>query len=233
MSGRGEGVGEARPSSKWKSRAKAIGIGNCLQASSAEPDPAPGRRRLCPCNCPEVLRWPPPPRLGGQAGRGWLSLHGLWAWAPAAAPRSLGVSCNRGRGEPRRAALGCGFLPTPESPAHRRRGRAPEPGPHAAARLGYPLIPGNFSASQSGGLRGGLGFTRCGGRARGLGRGARAVGLTRGSGAARSPESRAPRLGSPTALPLAGTLGWPSLCAAPPARSTRRAAAVAGPARRA
>nr|XP_007972774.2 band 4.1-like protein 3 isoform X21 [Chlorocebus sabaeus] len=141
MSGRGEGVGEARPSSKWKSRAKAIGIGNCLQASSAEPDPAPGRRRLCPCNCPEVLRWPPPPRLGGQAGRGWLSLHGLWAWAPAAAPRSLGVSCNRGRGEPRRAALGCGFLPTPESPAHRRRGRAPEPGPHAAARLGYPLIP--------------------------------------------------------------------------------------------
>ncbi|XP_072862556.1 band 4.1-like protein 3 isoform X15 [Chlorocebus sabaeus] len=141
MSGRGEGAGEARPSSKWKSRAKAIGIGSCLQASSAEPDPAPGRRRLCPCNCPEVLRWPPPPRLGGQAGRGWLSLHGLWAWAPAAAPRSLGVSCNRGRGEPRRAALGCGFLPTPESPAHRRRGRAPEPGPHAAARLGYPLIP--------------------------------------------------------------------------------------------
>ncbi|XP_011911660.1 PREDICTED: band 4.1-like protein 3 isoform X15 [Cercocebus atys] len=141
MSGRGEGAGEARPSSKWKSRAKAIGIGSCLQASSAEPDPAPGRRRLCPCNCPEVLRWPPPPRLGGQAGRGWLSLRGLWAWAPAAAPRSLGVSCNRGRGEPRRAALGCGFLPTPESPAHRRRGRAPEPGPHAAARLGYPLIP--------------------------------------------------------------------------------------------
>uniref|UniRef100_A0A2K6JRG0 Erythrocyte membrane protein band 4.1 like 3 n=2 Tax=Rhinopithecus bieti TaxID=61621 RepID=A0A2K6JRG0_RHIBE len=141
MSGRGEGAGEARPSSKWKSRAKAIGIGSCLQASSAEPDPAPGRRRLCPCNCPEVLRWPPPPRLGGQAGRGWLSLHGLWAWAPAAAPRSLGVSCNRGRGEPRRAALGCGFLPTPESPAHRRRGRAPELGPHAAARLGYPLIP--------------------------------------------------------------------------------------------
>uniref|UniRef100_A0A1D5QUZ1 Erythrocyte membrane protein band 4.1 like 3 n=1 Tax=Macaca mulatta TaxID=9544 RepID=A0A1D5QUZ1_MACMU len=141
MSGRGEGAGEARPSSKWKSRAKAIGIGSCLQASSAEPDPAPGRRRLCPCNCPEVLRWPPPPRLGGQAGRGWLSLRGLWAWAPAAAPRSLGVSCNRGRGEPRRAALGCGFLPTPESPAHRRRGRAPEPGLHAAARLGYPLIP--------------------------------------------------------------------------------------------
>uniref|UniRef100_A0A2K6DMC8 Erythrocyte membrane protein band 4.1 like 3 n=2 Tax=Macaca nemestrina TaxID=9545 RepID=A0A2K6DMC8_MACNE len=141
MSGKGEGAGEARPSSKWKSRAKAIGIGSCLQASSAEPDPAPGRRRLCPCNCPEVLRWPPPPRLGGQAGRGWLSLRGLWAWAPAAAPRSLGVSCNRGRGEPRRAALGCGFLPTPESPAHRRRGRAPEPGPHAAARLGYPLIP--------------------------------------------------------------------------------------------
>uniref|UniRef100_A0A8C9II20 Erythrocyte membrane protein band 4.1 like 3 n=2 Tax=Piliocolobus tephrosceles TaxID=591936 RepID=A0A8C9II20_9PRIM len=141
MSVGGEGAGEARPSSKWKSRAKAIGIGSCLQASSAEPDPAPGRRRLCPCNCPEVLRWPPPPRLGGQAGRGWLSLHGLWAWAPAAAPRSLGVSCNRGRGEPRRAALGCGFLPTPEPPAHRRRGRAPEPRPHSAARLGYPLIP--------------------------------------------------------------------------------------------
>ncbi|KAF7487126.1 band 4.1 protein 3 [Marmota monax] len=47
----------------------------------------------------------------------------------SAEPRCL---LQGGRGEPRRAALGCGFLPTP-SPAHRRLGREPEPGPHAAA----------------------------------------------------------------------------------------------------
>ncbi|XP_078211632.1 uncharacterized protein LOC144580187 [Callithrix jacchus] len=107
---------QAGPSSKWESRAKAIGIGGCLPAV-------------------------PPSPAAGWAGRTRLA---FLARSPGVGPRRSSAEpwCllqrGGGRGEPRRAALGCSFLPT--SPAHRRRGRAPEPCPHAAARPGSPVI---------------------------------------------------------------------------------------------
>lgn len=145
----------------------------------------------------------------------------------------------KGGGERRRAARVCGFLPTPEPPAHSREDASPSFVP-TPRRAGCLPSRGNFSGSRSGGIRGGSPVFET--RRTSVRPGARRARCAADAcpGAARPPEPREPsaRLGPGTRPPSGRDPrgAGPSRCAAPPAGDVpappaRRAAASAGQAR--
>lgn len=176
-----------------------------------QPDPTPGWRRLLPRNSPKVLRWPIPP----QPGSGVRTRLAFSA-------RSLGVCPRRSSAEPpnplQRGAGSRGKQPASAASSPRPRllrtaGKTRTEPIHTPPRARAPcpaevtfLSAGTRGSQGVSLLRGAENKPEAGDEARG------AAPLTRGSRAARRPESPEPRfgqaqLGTPPARLLGSLLG--------------------------